>query len=91
MEENVHTTEMNISTKKEEDQESMQSVRLEFTDGTALTTKPEPDPNALDDGGAADEDQGPASSSLGDFDFGTEVKVNLAAADVDENEQATAL
>ncbi len=82
MEENIHITD--ISTRKDEDNQSMQSLRLEFSEPR------EDSPNFPEEKSGGEEEEGAAE---GDGDrvavSGVEIKINLSA--FDDMEKDTAL
>ena len=83
MEENIYITDINK--RKADEEQSMQSVRLEFKDVPEERESPEPSAEEEEEGAGRE-----ATATLGDFDFGTDVKINLPAAN-DEADKDTAL
>ena len=83
VEENIHITD--ITTKREQDNESIQSVRLEFAE-------PREDSPYFDvEGAGGEEGEGSVNAVGGEADDGSgvEIKINLSA--FDEMEKDTAL
>lgn len=81
IEENIHITSISSSKRQEEEEdEEEQSVELEFTEGPVTPeVKPE------NDGG----EKG-TGTSLGEFEMGAQVKIDLSASEVDEGHRDTA-